>query len=211
MRWFVDKLKKTKADAGQAPTNGQHKGQPKEQPKFTRTSKRYDTRLTDCALGSIVDLSTEGARIVSNTEPTVKRGHVFEISLTCGDVRIFVLTRVAWTSQVDKSVWNIGLHFFEADAQTRADVERLLDTAAAGRELLPTTAEVEDLYATLGVAPSASADEIRSAYRRLARQYHPDYAPDEESSRKFARISKCYMVLRDESLRRRYDELRSAA
>lgn len=204
MRWLVDKLRKK-----QAPTAAPKPAADK--PKFTRTSKRYDTRMTDCALGSIVDLSTEGARIVCNSEPAVKRGHVFEISLNCGEVKIFVLTRVAWTSQVDKSVWNIGLHFFDADAQTRSDIERLLDSAAAGRELLPTTVEVEDLYATLGIAPSATADEIRAAYRRLARQYHPDYAPDEESSRKFARISKCYMVLRDESLRRRYDELRSAA
>jgi hypothetical protein len=167
--------------------------------------------MTDCALGSIVDLSTEGARIVTRSEPAVKRGHVFEISLTCGDVKIFALTRVAWTSQVQKDVWNVGLHFFDADAQTRADIERLLDAAASGREILPTSVEVEDLYATLGIAPSATADEIRAAYRRLARLYHPDYAPDEESSRKFARISKCYMVLRDESLRRRYDELRKAA
>ncbi|MBY0112690.1 MAG: DnaJ domain-containing protein [Phycisphaerales bacterium] len=182
-----------------------------DKPKFTRTSKRYDTRLTDCALGSIVDLSTEGARIVAHSEPAVKRGHVFEISLTCGDVKIFVLARVAWTSQVQKNVWNIGLHFFDADAQTRADVERLLDAAAAGREILPTSVEIEDLYATLGVAPSATGEEIRAAYRRLARKYHPDYAPDQEASRMFARISKCYMVLRDESLRRRYDELRNAA
>lgn len=204
MRWLVDKLRKKQAPpAAEKPAA--------DKPKFTRTSKRYDTRMTDCALGSIVDLSTEGARIVAHSEPAVKRGHVFEISLTCGDVKIFVLTRVAWTSQVQKDVWNIGLHFFDADAQTRADVERLLDAAASGREILPTSVEVEDLYATLGIAPTATSDEVRAAYRRLARQYHPDYAPDEESSRKFARISKCYMVLRDESLRRRYDELRKVA
>jgi hypothetical protein len=204
MRWLVDKLRKKQAPpAAEKPAADKH--------KFTRTSKRYDTRMTDCALGSIVDLSTEGARIVTRSEPAVKRGHVFEISLTCGDVKIFALTRVAWTSQVQKDVWNVGLHFFDADAQTRSDIERLLDAAASGREILPTSVEVEDLYATLGIAPSATADEIRAAYRRLARLYHPDYAPDEESSRKFARISKCYMVLRDESLRRRYDELRKAA
>lgn len=203
MRWIVDKLRKKQAPAAAKPAA--------DAPKFTRSSKRYDTRMTDCALGSIVDLSTEGARVVTRSEPAVRRGHVFEISLSCGDVKIFVLTRVAWTSQVEEDVWNIGLHFFEADAQTRADIERLLDAAAAGREILPTSVEIEDLYATLGVAPSATNDEIRSAYRRLARQYHPDHAPDEESSRMFARISKCYMVLRDESLRRRYDELRKAA
>jgi hypothetical protein len=204
MRWLVDKFRKKQAPPGAEKPAA-------DKPKFARTSKRYDTRMTDCALGSIVDLSVEGARIVAHSEPAVKRGHFFEISLTCGEVKIFVLTRIAWTSQVQKNVWNIGLHFFDADNQTRRDIERLLDSAATGREVLPTTAEIEDLYATLGIAPSATADEIRATYRRLARQYHPDYAPDEESSRKFARISKCYMVLRDESLRRRYDELRRAA
>jgi len=90
-------------------------------------------------------------------------------------------------------------------------LEKLLDRCASGRELLPTSVEVEDLYAVLGVPRESSLDQIRTAYRNLARKYHPDHAPDEESSRRFSRISKSYMVLRDESLRRRYDQLLKAA
>lgn len=206
MRWIKEKISRKTSKPGASTTE-----KATAAPKVTRTSKRYDTRLTDTVLGSVVDLSVEGARIVTRSEPTVRAGHVFEIAISCADMKVFVLSRVAWTRKVDKTLWNIGLHFFDADVQSKADLEKLLDHCAGGRELLPTSVEIEDLYAVLGVTRTASLDEIRSAYRRLARQFHPDHAPDQESSRQFARVSKSYMVLRDESLRRRYDQLLKAA
>jgi hypothetical protein len=200
MRWIKSKLKGEKSVAP-AP----------ERPKVSRSNKRYDTRLTDSVLGSVVDLSPDGARIVTRSEPNVRAGHVFEIAIACDGERVFMLSRVAWTRKIDKDLWNIGLHFFDADARARMDLEKLLDRCASGRELLPTSVEVEDLYAVLGVPRESSLEQIRTAYRNLARKYHPDHAPDEESSRRFSRISKSYMVLRDESLRRRYDQLLKAA
>lgn len=200
MRWIKNKLKGEKT-VTKAP----------EHPTVSRGNKRYDTRLTDSVLGSVVDLSPDGARIVTRTEPTVRAGHVFEIAIACDGERVFMLSRVAWTRKIDKDLWNIGLHFFDSDARARMDLEKLLDRCAAGRELLSTSVEVEDLYAVLGVPRESSLDQIRTAYRNLARKFHPDHAPDEESSRRFARISKSYMVLRDESLRRRYDQLLKAA
>lgn len=204
MGWLSSKFRLRKDSEGPSPSLP-------ERPRVTRRSKRYDTRLSDSPLGAIVDLSTEGARIVCHGQPPVRAGHVFEISLACDTVKVFILARVAWTRKVDANIWNVGLHFFEADASARADIERLLDKAAIGREVLPTTAEIEDLYEVLGVRRDATLEQIRSAYRALARRYHPDHAPNDEASRQFARISKAYMVLRDESLRRRYDQLLSAA
>ncbi|MBX3388664.1 MAG: DnaJ domain-containing protein [Phycisphaeraceae bacterium] len=200
MRWIKNKLKRAKVEAP-AP----------ERPRVSRSGKRYDTRLTDSVLGSVVDLSIDGARVVTRSEPSVRAGHVFEIAIACDGARVFVLSRVAWTRKIDKDLWNIGLHFFDADSRTRTDLERLLDRCASGREMLPTSMEVEDLYAVLGVPREATLEQIRAAYRRLARQFHPDHSPDEDSSRRFARISKSYMVLRDESLRRRYDQILTAA
>ncbi|MGH7242612.1 MAG: DnaJ domain-containing protein [Phycisphaerales bacterium] len=204
MRWIKDKIKaKAGTDKVTAPAP--------ERPRVSRGGKRYDTRMTDSVLGSVVDLSIDGARVVTRSEPNVRAGHVFEIAIACEGHRVFVLSRVAWTRKIDKDLWNIGLHFFDADSHTRIDMEKLLDSCASGREMLPTSVEVEDLYAVLGVPRESSLDQIRTAYRRLARQFHPDHAPDEESSRRFSRISKSYMVLRDESLRRRYDQLLTAA
>ena len=64
-----------------------------------------------------------------------------------------------------------------------------------------------DLYEVLGVARGASAEEIKSAYRRLARQHHPDVNPNEpEAEEKFKEIGYAYNVLSDPEKRARYDQ-----
>jgi curved DNA-binding protein len=67
--------------------------------------------------------------------------------------------------------------------------------------------EEKDLYAALGVSRTASDDEIRKAYRRLARRHHPDVNPgDKKAEDRFKEISFAYDVLSDPEKRTRYDE-----
>lgn len=64
----------------------------------------------------------------------------------------------------------------------------------------------EDLYDVLGVARSASPDEIKSAYRKLARKYHPDQNRDDpDAEEKFKQIAAAYEILGDEQKRAQYD------
>ena len=63
---------------------------------------------------------------------------------------------------------------------------------------------MRDYYDVLGVAPGAGAEEIKRAYRQLARRYHPDISGDERGAN-FLEVSRAYEVLRDPQRRRAYD------
>ncbi len=68
-------------------------------------------------------------------------------------------------------------------------------------------ADKRDYYEVLGVAKSATADEIKSAYRKLAMKYHPDRNPgDKAAEEKFKEAAEAYDVLRDPEKRQRYDQ-----
>jgi molecular chaperone DnaJ len=62
-----------------------------------------------------------------------------------------------------------------------------------------------DYYATLGVARDASPDEIKRAYRRLARELHPDVNPDPTTQERFKEVTAAYEVLSDPEKRQMYD------
>ena len=73
-------------------------------------------------------------------------------------------------------------------------------------------AEKRDYYEVLGVAKTASADEIKKAYRTLAKKYHPDMNPgDKEAEAKFKEANEAYDVLSDDSKRQKYDQFGHAA
>jgi DnaJ-class molecular chaperone len=67
-----------------------------------------------------------------------------------------------------------------------------------------------DHYETLGVPRTASADEIRRAYRKLARQYHPDVNKAKDAQATFTKVQEAYDTLADEQKRKRYDRYGSA-
>lgn len=69
----------------------------------------------------------------------------------------------------------------------------------------------KDFYEVLGVSKTASQDEIKSSYRKLAKKYHPDLNPnDEVASAKFKEVNEAYEVLGDETKRKNYDQFGSA-
>ena len=68
--------------------------------------------------------------------------------------------------------------------------------------------QFKDYYETLGVAKTASADEIKKAFRKLARKHHPDVSKDKKAAEtKFKEINEAYEVLSDPEKRKKYDTL----
>ena len=67
----------------------------------------------------------------------------------------------------------------------------------------------EDFYKTLGVKEDASDSDIKKAYRKLSRKYHPDLNPGNETAeKKFKEVSEAYDVLSDKKQREEYDQIR---
>src|SRR5258708_39788260 len=66
--------------------------------------------------------------------------------------------------------------------------------------------EFKDYYNTLGVPKSATAADIKKAYRKLARQHHPDVSTSADASKKFKELNEANEVLSDPEKRKRYDE-----
>src|ERR1019366_4797979 len=65
----------------------------------------------------------------------------------------------------------------------------------------------KDPYEVLGISRNADADEIKSAYRRLARRYHPDVNPNDPSAEeKFKEVGSAYAILSDPAKRARFDQ-----
>lgn len=68
--------------------------------------------------------------------------------------------------------------------------------------------DFKDYYKILDVEPDADSKAIKTAYRKLARKYHPDVNPDEGAGEKFKEVAEAYAVLKDDTLRAEFDELR---
>ena len=72
-------------------------------------------------------------------------------------------------------------------------------------------ASKRDFYEVLGISKTANADEIKRAYRKKAKQYHPDICKEPDAEEKFKEVQEAYEVLSDDNKRAAYDRYGHAA
>src|SRR4051812_35755092 len=70
--------------------------------------------------------------------------------------------------------------------------------------------EFKDYYAIMGVPRDATADQVKQAYRKLARKFHPDVSKEADAEARFKDVGEAYEVLRDPQKRAAYDQLGNA-
>ncbi|MCY4232641.1 MAG: DnaJ domain-containing protein [Bacteroidetes bacterium] len=74
---------------------------------------------------------------------------------------------------------------------------------------MPRLTTADDLYSVMEIRPSASPEEIKTAYRQLAQRYHPDRNPDDDQAEeRFKQLQQAYSILSDPTRRKAYDQLR---
>jgi DnaJ-domain-containing protein 1 len=198
-----------------------------------RRDERYKTETLRCHVGRVVELSQSGMRVCCKEKPPFKKGGIITFGITAGTQRLPIEGCVVWMRRASwrSSEYELGVQFRDQRPAVRAALAAMAQfgfvaTGGASSRAQPggggayaqeaaanagaassVQVEVEDLYAVMGLQPSATDDQIRSAFRTLARELHPDVSRDDAAQEKFMRVTKAYSVLRDPVTRKRYDEL----
>ena len=184
-------------------------------PPTPRKHHRYATTELRCSLGRVEDISMSGVRVSGEGKSPVRRGMALELVVSDEEEHVKVPVRVAWVRRPRHGAYEIGLEFVGAKREQIEGVSRLACQASqrvreanrAGHSA-QASVEIEDLYGILGVESAANDSEIRAAFRKLARECHPDHSTAPDAAAKFTLISKAYRVMKDPEMRRRYDAMR---
>lgn len=191
-----------------------------------RSAERHDAYGLRCAIGDLEDLSATGMRVKGSGKCHVDVGQSLPLVISNGGQTVRVQGEVVWVRKptFGSGAFQVGVRFRDVRASLAAALEQMAkfgcvntssfaatmgaDPATAGQGGTPAPrVEVENLYAILGVQPTANDAEIRKAFHKLAMQYHPDRNGSEDAADKFESINKTYLVLKDPEKRRKYDEL----
>lgn len=197
--------------------NGDNPSEPSVDPSTPdprRRVARHRTEVITCALGEVTDLSRAGMRLVSKGKPPLQAGREAQIRLVFPRGSILVTVQARWIKRKGLRKYEMGFQFLNLTEAAEKALDSLAhfgfisrEAAAAGKPHQPVRASVQlpDYYSVLGLAPGASMEQIHQAYRRMARQYHPDLNKDADAEAMFMRLREAYDVLTDSEQRCSYD------
>ncbi|MFN7022598.1 MAG: DnaJ domain-containing protein [Phycisphaerales bacterium] len=187
-----------------------------------RRAPRFQTAVVNCMLGQVTDLSSCGMCVISTSAPPLGVGDLVRLELQSPKDELLVVGRVARIQRRGPVGYEIGVEFQQLTPELSAALDSLArhgcikipgrrssgSTAGGAAGAPPPTvvsAQLPDLYALLGVGPTATEDDIHRAFREQARKVHPDLNPSAEAHLKFIELHKAYDILKCPEKRRSYD------
>ncbi|HED54020.1 MAG TPA: hypothetical protein ENJ00_07440 [Phycisphaerales bacterium] len=205
---------------------------PSKRLHMPRNAERFHTNTLTCPIGTVRDVSETGFRLSSRKKFALKKGETHSIKIRSGSKQISMAVRVQWVRRVcwfpaayeagfqiidprpgvGQALRQLGQFGFASTDQQPTGADRSHNKSGPHKKAEPSDrpsafVEMENLYDILKVDRSATASEIKSAYRRLVKLYHPDHNSDENAVEVFELISKAYSVLRDPTRRAWYDKM----
>lgn len=192
-----------------------------------RRADRHSTNALACDLGRVVDISQTGMKLICQRKPPIRVGQIIEAKLDSGTHRVPISGQVVWVRRKGLKEFEVGVHFVNIKQSLKAAIESIgmfgfvdFEQAAqakqkkyggsnSGGQTIRATATLPDYYRILELDLDATDEDIRLAFRTLARRYHPDVAQSRDASEKFVQIQQAYEVLRDDDARKSYDRRRA--
>jgi len=180
-----------------------------------RKMPRHVTDAVTCPLGEILDLSGSGMRIMFKGRCSIKVGQSVPIKLKTPHGTVMVAITAKWRRRTGLlGGYQIGFEFMgikPAQSVALATIARFGFVAPEGVQKasskeapkldqpssIEATLVLAQYYDCLGLDDQATSEDIKHAYRQLARQYHPDVASGEENQRKFVELREAYDLLND--------------
>ena len=129
--------------------------------------------------------------------------------------------RAVWYKRIGLRRFEVGIEFIDVKKAVASALEYAAEFGFLGigggsappflGKAAPAPIKIPEHYETLGVTPLAGEDEIRHAFRLLARELHPDVSQDPQAAERFSRVQRAYAVLKDPQTRMEYDLRESSA
>src|SRR5688500_480096 len=179
-----------------------------------RESDRFGSDLLTCPLGDVYDLSGTGIRLRGKGRCKLAMGQVLAVTLQAPQGQLTLQAKVVRIQRQGLRTYDVGMQFIGIKPGTARALRTLAEfgfvsgrgpaspagaSAPAADPVFAKNAvqaaKLERARQVLNVTSDVSAEQLKLAYRKLARAYHPDVRRDADSNQKFADISDAYQTL----------------